>query len=72
MNALGGYKQDERQVVLCACNNKEMYFVQKAVKTADPKSFLIVMESNEVHGEGFTTRQIGEAMERVNRELQSA
>lgn len=65
MNALGGYKQDERQVVLCACNNKEMYFVQKAVKTADPKSFLIVMESNEVHGEGFTTRQIGEAMDRV-------
>ncbi|KLU70066.1 MAG: hypothetical protein RHS_4085 [Robinsoniella sp. RHS] len=67
MNAMGGYKQDERQVVLCACNNKEMYFVQKAVKAADPKSFLIVMESNEVHGEGFTTRQIGEAMDRVNR-----
>lgn len=38
---------------MCACNNKEMFQVQQAVKKADPDSFLIVLESNEVHGEGF-------------------
>ena len=45
---------------MCACNNKEMYLVQQAVKEADPASFMIVLESNEVHGEGFHTIQVGE------------
>lgn len=57
----GGYQGDTKQVVMCACSNKEMYLVQRAVKEADPESFLIILESNEVHGEGFKTIQIGEA-----------
>lgn len=56
----GGYHGDEKQVVMCACSNKEMYLVQRAVKEADPKSFMIVLESNEVHGEGFRMIQLGE------------
>ena len=56
----GGYHGQEKQVVMCACNNKEMFQVQQAVKKADPDSFLIVLESNEVHGEGFKMVQIGE------------
>lgn len=56
----GGYQQDDRDVVMCACNNKEMYTVQQAVKEADPYSFMIILESNEVHGEGFHTIQVGE------------
>lgn len=59
INAQGGYQLDERQMVMCACNNKEMYLVQKAVKEVDPDSFLIILESNEVHGNGFTMAQIG-------------
>ena len=58
--AYGGYKQEDKQVVMCACNNKEMYLVQKTVKAADPESFSIILESNEVHGEGFHMFQIGE------------
>lgn len=57
----GGYRGDKKQVVMCACSNKEMYLVQRAVKEADPASFMIVLESNEVHGEGFHTIQIGES-----------
>lgn len=60
LKAQGGYQQDEREVVMCACNNKEMYLVQQAVKDADPASFMIVLESNEVHGEGFHPIQVGE------------
>lgn len=55
----GGYQEDEKQVVMCACNNKEMYLVQRAVKETDPQAFMIILESNEVHGEGFHTLQIG-------------
>ena len=55
----GGYQGDKKQVVMCACSNKEMYAVQQAVKDADPQSFMILLESNEVHGEGFKMVQIG-------------
>lgn len=67
LKGLGGYQGDEKQVVMCACSDKEMYLVQRAVKEADPESFMIVLESNEVHGEGFRTIRIGESeKERVN------
>lgn len=59
LKGAGGYRGDERQVVMCACSDKEMYMVQKAVKQADPASFIIVMESSEVHGEGFRHIHIG-------------
>lgn len=56
----GGFHGDKKQVVMCACSNKEMYQVQCAVREADPDSFLIVLESNEVHGEGFHMLKVGE------------
>lgn len=59
LNAKGGYRGDEKQMVMCACSSKEMYQVQQAVKEADPRSFLVVLESHEVHGEGFHIVQIG-------------
>ena len=31
------------------------------VKDADPDSFIVVVESHEVHGEGFKMTNIGEA-----------
>lgn len=60
VKARGGYQGAQKQLVLCACSNKEMYQVQKTVKRVDPQSFLIVLESKEVHGEGFRMVQIGE------------
>ena len=64
INAKGGYSGADRQIVMCACSGKEMHQVQKAVKEADPEAFVIVLESNEVHGEGFKMIQIGEKEER--------
>lgn len=60
LSAHGGYQHERKQVVMCACNNKEMYLIQQAVKEADPESFFIVLESNEVHGEGFRIVKVGE------------
>ena len=54
-------KLKDKEVVMCACSNKEMYQIQQAVKEVDPSSFLIILESNEVHGEGFHMLKIGEA-----------
>ncbi|MDD3401937.1 MAG: YitT family protein [Hespellia sp.] len=49
----GSYSGMNKEVVMCACNNKQMYAVRKAVKKVDPKAFTVIMESNEVVGEGF-------------------
>lgn len=60
LKAYGGYRQDDKQVVMCACSDRQMYEVQQAVKAADPASFMVVLESNEVHGEGFRYLQMGD------------
>ena len=60
IKAAGGYSKDDKQVVMCACSDKQMYQVQQAVKAADPASFMVVRESNEVHGEGFKYIQMGD------------
>ncbi|MSR94403.1 YitT family protein [Clostridiaceae bacterium 68-1-5] len=49
----GTFSGEEKDVVMCACNNKQMYTIKKAVHKVDPKAFTIIMESNEVVGEGF-------------------
>ena len=49
----GSYSGREKDVVMCACNNKQMYAIKKLVREIDPKAFTVIMESNEVVGEGF-------------------
>ena len=58
LKAQGGYQGDDKQVVMVACSNKEMYQVEKTAKKVDPNIFMIVMESNEVHGEGFKVTKV--------------
>ncbi|MDD6188259.1 MAG: YitT family protein [Clostridiales bacterium] len=59
ISAQGGYSGKEKQIVMCACSSREMYRVQTEVKAADPASFVVIMESNEVLGEGFKMVRIG-------------
>lgn len=49
----GSFSHREKEVVMCACNNKQMYKIRKMVKKVDPLAFTVIMESNEVVGEGF-------------------
>lgn len=49
----GSYSGIEKEVVMCACSNKQMYAIRKMVKEVDPLAFTVIMESNEVVGEGF-------------------
>lgn len=53
LKAQGSYSGENKDVVMCACNNKQMYGIRSVVKEIDPDSFIIIMESNEVLGEGF-------------------
>ncbi len=55
----GGWGGAEKDVVLCACGDKQLYAIEKAVKKLDPASFIIMMRSNEVEGEGFHRLELG-------------
>lgn len=49
----GSYTGTKKEIVMCACNNKQMYIIRKKVKEVDPEAFIVIMESNEVVGAGF-------------------
>ena len=53
VKGIGGYSLQEKDIVLCACNNKEMYQIKRRVHEIDPDAFTMIVESNEVVGEGF-------------------
>lgn len=53
LRGVGSYSGKNKDVIMCACNNKEMYQIKKMVHSLDPEAFTIIMESNEVVGEGF-------------------
>ena len=53
LKAIGGYTGEEKEVVMCASSSKEMYAIRKRVQEIDERAFVIVVESNEVIGEGF-------------------
>ena len=63
IEARGGYRLDHRDVVMCACSTKEMLTVERAVKLVDPNAFTVILESNEVVGEGFKTFRVAEKQE---------
>lgn len=53
LKGMGSYSKKNKDVVMCACNNKQMYTIKKMVHSIDPNAFTIIVESNEVVGEGF-------------------
>lgn len=53
VKGVGGYSLKEKDIVLCACNNKEMYQIKRRVHEIDPDAFTMIVESNEVVGGGF-------------------
>ena len=63
IEARGGFRQDHRDVVMCACSTKEMITVERAVKTVDANAFTVILESNEVLGEGFKNFRVAEKAE---------
>lgn len=53
IKAQGSYSEEDIEVVMCACSNKQVFAVRSAVAHVDPNAFIIILDSNEVVGEGF-------------------
>lgn len=56
LKAEGSFSREKKNIVMCACNNKQMFRIRQAILEIDPKAFVIIMESNEVLGEGFKAK----------------
>ena len=66
IEAKGAYRGDHRDVVMCACSTKEMLTVERAVRLVDPNAFTVILESNEVLGEGFKSFRVAQKVDRGN------
>lgn len=60
----GGYGGQPKDVVLCACSNKQLYEIEHAMQVLDPGCFIIMLQSNEVQGEGFRRLELGKNEEK--------
>lgn len=54
INAVGGYSQEQKPVLMVVIVNKQLPQLQKLVSHVDPEAFVVVMNANEVQGLGFT------------------
>jgi uncharacterized membrane-anchored protein YitT (DUF2179 family) len=50
----GGYTGSERMILMCVISPREVAFARRLVKEIDPDAFVIVGNTTEVWGEGFT------------------
>ena len=51
--AFGGYTKDNKQVVITVTRRNVLSQTLRLIKQTDPAAFTFVMDSTEVHGEGF-------------------
>lgn len=53
INGRGGYSGTERDIIMCAVRNNEVYQIRSIVRSIDHEAFIIVGTASEILGEGF-------------------
>ncbi|MDY4693465.1 MAG: YitT family protein [Blautia sp.] len=53
INARGMYSGEDKLMLFCVVNKKQIVLLKKKVDEIDPDAFVIVSDAREVHGEGF-------------------
>ena len=56
----GAYQYEDKQMIMCACGKDQAYSIEQAVKSVSPASFTIIMNTCEVHGEGFGITRVAQ------------
>lgn len=57
VDATGAYSGKQKKMVLCACNNNEVFKARSAAYAVDSGAMVMICEATEVFGEGFHTHQ---------------
>jgi uncharacterized membrane-anchored protein YitT (DUF2179 family) len=58
LHAEGGYTDKRNDVIFCIINRRQITSLRRIVKEEDPQAFMILMDVNDVMGEGFKTRML--------------
>ncbi len=58
INGKGSYSGENKNILLCACSNAQVYKVKRIVYTLDEKSFIMVSSVDAAFGEGFKPRDV--------------
>ena len=53
ISARGMYSGQDKLMLFCVVNKKEIVMLKEKVDEIDPEAFVIVTDAREVHGEGF-------------------
>ncbi len=53
MDIKGGYRGDNKQMIMCTVRRNEVHAVYKSVRSYDKGAFVVVAEAGEIYGEGF-------------------
>ena len=54
IRAMGTYTKENRDILLCACSKSEAYKVRQAAYEVEEEAFVMILETSEVFGEGFS------------------
>lgn len=57
INAKGMYSGQDKLMLFCVVNKKEIVMLKEKVDEIDPAAFVIVTDAREVHGEGFIEKK---------------
>lgn len=56
----GGYSGTERDIIMCAVRNNEVYRIRSIVRAIDHEAFIVVSNASDILGEGFQSIQKNE------------
>lgn len=54
VKVVGGYSNQEKEMVICTVERRELYYFKVVIKEADPKAFTFVTKTKEAIGYGFS------------------
>ncbi|MGN0453480.1 MAG: YitT family protein [Ruminococcus sp.] len=69
LDAEGGYRRDEKKVLLCAVRPQQVHKTSIIVKNIDPEAFIIITTANAIKGRGFPALDETEEEEPENSNL---
>ena len=54
LHGSGGYSEKDKKIVMCAIRPQQIVELRASIKTIAPDAFIIITDSREVFGDGFS------------------
>ncbi len=58
VKVVGGYSKQDKEMVICTVDRRELYYFKIVIKEADPKAFTFVTKTKEALGQGFSREDV--------------